>query len=249
MLTTKEHICADLSLSSDMQINWLKAVFAKPLPPLPTIPLLSSLRSTGTEWTCTKRRMLAGIITDYAYGLGYMLLAGVAYLIRDWRKLQLAISAPGFLLSFYIWWEIQLTSEYKICPAQTWKYTCISMSVLHVIIPHFLLFSTSLFDLSMPTRVLPHSARWLLANNRREEAIALLRKAALVNGRVLPPTVQVCVCVRFRITCFKNSVCDSARLYFYSHLSPVYSVISNKNLVLLQQQSHTNLTAFQITHQ
>lgn len=57
----------------------------------------------GTEWTCTKRRMLAGIITDYAFGLGYMLLAGIAYLIRDWRKLQLAISAPGFLLIFYIW--------------------------------------------------------------------------------------------------------------------------------------------------
>uniref|UniRef100_A0A3P9PXW0 Si:dkey-166k12.1 n=1 Tax=Poecilia reticulata TaxID=8081 RepID=A0A3P9PXW0_POERE len=97
----------------------------------------------GTEWTCTKRRMLAGIITDYTFGLGYMLLAGVAYLIRDWRKLQLAISAPGFLLIFYI-------------------------------------------------RVLPQSARWLLANDRREEAIALLRKAALVNGRVLPPAVQVC---------------------------------------------------------
>ncbi|KAM9340288.1 solute carrier family 22 member 13 [Symphorus nematophorus] len=96
----------------------------------------------GTEWTCTKRRMLAGIITDYAFGLGYMLLAGIAYLLRDWRKLQLAISAPGFLLIFYIW-------------------------------------------------VVPQSARWLLANNRREEAIALLRKAALVNGRVLPPTVQV----------------------------------------------------------
>lgn len=99
----------------------------------------------GTEWTCTKRRMLAGIITDYAFGFGYMLIAGVAYLIRDWRKLQLAISAPGFLLIFYIW-------------------------------------------------VLPHSARWLLANDRPEEAIALLRKAALVNGRVLPPTVQVDRC-------------------------------------------------------
>ncbi|XP_070840576.1 solute carrier family 22 member 6-B [Chaetodon trifascialis] len=96
----------------------------------------------GTEWTCTKKRMLAGIITDYAFGLGYMLLAGIAYLIRDWRKLQLAISAPGFLLIFYIW-------------------------------------------------VLPQSARWLLANDRRDEAIALLRKAALVNGRVLPATVQV----------------------------------------------------------
>ncbi|MED6295067.1 hypothetical protein CHARACLAT_027586, partial [Characodon lateralis] len=100
-----------------------------------------SLLVQCTEWTCTKRRMLAGIITDYTFGLGYMLLAGVAYLIRDWRKLQLAISAPGFLLIFYI-------------------------------------------------RVLPQSARWLLANDRTEEAIALLRKAALVNGRVLPPAVQ-----------------------------------------------------------
>ncbi|KAM3858637.1 LOW QUALITY PROTEIN: solute carrier family 22 member 6-B-like [Diretmus argenteus] len=99
----------------------------------------------GTEWTCTQRRMLAGIITDYAFGLGYMLLAGIAYLIRDWRKLQLAISAPTFLLIFYIW-------------------------------------------------VLPHSARWLLANDRREEAIVLLRKAALVNGQVLPPTLQVEMC-------------------------------------------------------
>ncbi len=52
----------------------------------------------------------------------------------------------------------------------------------------------SLFSLS-PVRVLPQSARWLLANDRREEAIALLRKAALVNGRVLPPAVQVCLCI------------------------------------------------------
>jgi len=47
--------------------------------------------------------MLAGVITDYFFGFGYILLAGVAYLIRDWRKLQLAISAPGFLFVFYIW--------------------------------------------------------------------------------------------------------------------------------------------------
>lgn len=58
---------------------------------------------TGTEWTGAKQRMLAGIITDYFFGFGYILLAGVAYFIRDWRKLQLAISAPGFLFIFYIW--------------------------------------------------------------------------------------------------------------------------------------------------
>ncbi|XP_037541974.1 organic cation transporter protein [Nematolebias whitei] len=57
----------------------------------------------GTEWTGPKHRMLAGIITDYFFGFGYILLAGVAYLIRDWRKLQLAISAPSFLFIVYIW--------------------------------------------------------------------------------------------------------------------------------------------------
>ncbi|XP_055732472.1 solute carrier family 22 member 6-B isoform X2 [Salvelinus fontinalis] len=103
------------------------------------------LWQTGTEWTCAQRRMLAGVFTDYFFGLGYMLIAGLAYLIRDWRKLQLAMSVPGFLFIFYIW-------------------------------------------------VLPQSARWLLANDRREEAIVLLRKAATVNGRVLPPTIQVDRC-------------------------------------------------------
>ncbi|KAK7133516.1 hypothetical protein R3I94_015408 [Phoxinus phoxinus] len=90
----------------------------------------------GTEWTGPKKRMLAGVITDYFFGFGYILLAGVAYLIRDWRKLQLAISVPGFLFVFYIW-------------------------------------------------VLPKSARWLMANKKHEEALNLIRKAALINGKPL----------------------------------------------------------------
>lgn len=40
-------------------------------------------------------------------------------------------------------------------------------------------------------RVVPQSARWLLTKDRKEEAIALLQKAARVNGRLLPPTLQV----------------------------------------------------------
>ncbi|XP_066533514.1 solute carrier family 22 member 13 isoform X2 [Hoplias malabaricus] len=90
----------------------------------------------GTEWTGPDQRMLAGIITDYFFGFGYIVLAGVAYLIRDWRKLQLAISAPGCTFFFYIW-------------------------------------------------VLPKSARWLMANGREKEALELIHKAALVNGRPL----------------------------------------------------------------
>ncbi|XP_024275667.1 solute carrier family 22 member 6-A [Oncorhynchus tshawytscha] len=96
----------------------------------------------GTEWTGSKHRMLAGIITDYFFGFGYITLAGLAYLIRDWRKLQLAISAPGFLFIFYIW-------------------------------------------------VLPKSARWLMANQRNEEAMDLIRKAALMNGKPLQEDIEI----------------------------------------------------------
>nr|XP_020492316.1 solute carrier family 22 member 6-A-like [Labrus bergylta] len=97
----------------------------------------------GTEWTGSRQRMLAGIITDYSFGFGYILLAGVAYLIRDWRKLQLAISAPGFLFIFYIW-------------------------------------------------VLPKSARWLMANDRQEEAWEVIRKAAQMNGNPLTKDLEMC---------------------------------------------------------
>ncbi|KAF3702479.1 Solute carrier family 22 member 6 Organic anion transporter 1 Renal organic anion transporter 1 [Channa argus] len=97
----------------------------------------------GTEWTGSSKRMLAGIITDYFFGFGYILLAGVAYLIRDWRKLQLAISAPGFLFVLYIW-------------------------------------------------VLPKSARWLMANDRKEEAWELIQRAAQMNGKPPPKDLEMC---------------------------------------------------------
>ncbi|XP_073711618.1 solute carrier family 22 member 6-A [Misgurnus anguillicaudatus] len=98
----------------------------------------------GTEWTGPKHRMLAGVITDYFFGFGYILLAGVAYLIRDWRKLQLAISAPGIVFVFYIW-------------------------------------------------VLPKSARWLMANQKHKEALDLIRKAALLNGKPLEESeIELC---------------------------------------------------------
>ncbi|XP_062343042.1 solute carrier family 22 member 13 isoform X2 [Osmerus eperlanus] len=108
----------------------LQTVFGVAVAFAPNFPVYVVLRFiVGTS--------ISGVIIN-----AFVLVAGIAFLIRDWRKLQLAISAPGFLLIFYIW-------------------------------------------------VLPNSARWLLANDRQEEAIALLRKAALVNGREFPPTVQV----------------------------------------------------------
>lgn len=41
-------------------------------------------------------------------------------------------------------------------------------------------------------RVLPKSARWLMANDRKEEAWELIQKAANVNGKPLPKDLEMC---------------------------------------------------------
>lgn len=40
--------------------------------------------------------------------------------------------------------------------------------------------------LYMSTRILPESARWLITQGRRKEAIKEIRKAAKINGRTVP---------------------------------------------------------------
>lgn len=41
-------------------------------------------------------------------------------------------------------------------------------------------------------RVLPKSARWLMANDRKEEAWEMIWKAAQMNGRPLPKDLEMC---------------------------------------------------------
>ncbi len=43
-------------------------------------------------------RVFAGIAIEYYWATGYILLAGLGYLIRDWVPLQLASSIPWITL-------------------------------------------------------------------------------------------------------------------------------------------------------
>ncbi|XP_010218784.1 PREDICTED: solute carrier family 22 member 6-like, partial [Tinamus guttatus] len=52
--------------------------------------------SLSLEWMPTRTRAIVGTCMGYCYTLGQFLLAGVAYSIRDWRRLQLAVSLPFF---------------------------------------------------------------------------------------------------------------------------------------------------------
>ncbi|XP_069866007.1 solute carrier family 22 member 20 [Dipodomys merriami] len=65
--------------------------------------ILNSL-SLVVEWMPTRGRTVAGILLGYSFTMGQLILAGVAYLIRPWRWLQFAVSAPFLIFFLYSWW-------------------------------------------------------------------------------------------------------------------------------------------------
>ncbi|KAI3374085.1 hypothetical protein L3Q82_022651, partial [Scortum barcoo] len=60
--------------------------------------------SLKVEWIPTKERTLVGTLTSFFFTFGQMILAGLAYWLRDWRKLQVVVCAPQFLFFAYSWW-------------------------------------------------------------------------------------------------------------------------------------------------
>lgn len=56
----------------------------------------------ATEYVGPKHRAMAGTFTWYFWTGALMMIALLAYLIRDWRKLSMITSAPGLLL--FIFW-------------------------------------------------------------------------------------------------------------------------------------------------
>ncbi|XP_036414234.1 solute carrier family 22 member 13b isoform X1 [Colossoma macropomum] len=57
----------------------------------------------GTEWCGTSKRALFTILSHCCYALGLMVLSGVAYGIRNWRILQIVLSAPVLTMAVYFW--------------------------------------------------------------------------------------------------------------------------------------------------
>ncbi|XP_008066537.1 solute carrier family 22 member 13-like [Carlito syrichta] len=56
-----------------------------------------------SEWVGTSWRTRILVLDQCAYALGQVALAGLAYLVRNWRLFQIAGTAPVFLLFFYFW--------------------------------------------------------------------------------------------------------------------------------------------------
>lgn len=60
----------------------------------------------GMELIGKAYRVFSGVTICYFFALGYVLLAGIAYLSRNWLYTQIAISAPAFLFLSYYWYEL-----------------------------------------------------------------------------------------------------------------------------------------------
>ncbi|XP_064207837.1 solute carrier family 22 member 6 [Anguilla rostrata] len=59
------------------------------------------------EWIPTHVRTVVGTGSGYCYTMGQLILAGMAYFIRDWRWLTLAVSLPYYIAFLYSWWFLE----------------------------------------------------------------------------------------------------------------------------------------------
>ncbi|MCI4386472.1 hypothetical protein PGIGA_G00062800 [Pangasianodon gigas] len=59
------------------------------------------------EWIPTRIRTVVGTATAYCYTTGQLILAAMAYNIRDWRWLTLAVSLPFYVFFLYSWWFLE----------------------------------------------------------------------------------------------------------------------------------------------
>ena len=57
----------------------------------------------GTELVGTSKRAFAGIAIRIFYSIGMMLLAVIAWLLREWSHIELAISVPPIIFLIYYW--------------------------------------------------------------------------------------------------------------------------------------------------
>ncbi|XP_076231195.1 organic cation transporter protein isoform X2 [Calliopsis andreniformis] len=59
--------------------------------------------TTLTEVASEKHRQWMGIAYNTGYATGIVIIPGVAYLLHEWRHIQLAISLPALLLLIHLW--------------------------------------------------------------------------------------------------------------------------------------------------
>ncbi|KAJ1147789.1 hypothetical protein NDU88_000648 [Pleurodeles waltl] len=86
----------------------------------------------SVEWVDVKHRTLAGCLTSLCWSIGNTFLSLVAYLIRDWRWLLVALTSPCILGIISIWWLPEsarwLLAKGKVKETYAYLLRCSSMN-------------------------------------------------------------------------------------------------------------------------
>ncbi|KAM9314905.1 solute carrier family 22 member 7a [Pholidichthys leucotaenia] len=86
----------------------------------------------GIEWTDVKHRTFTGTVMSLSWSVGNMVLALLAYFIRDWRHLMLAVTAPC-IAAIILWWWLPESARWlltngRVEEAQKYLIQCAKMN-------------------------------------------------------------------------------------------------------------------------
>ncbi|XP_076078144.1 organic cation transporter protein-like isoform X2 [Mytilus galloprovincialis] len=59
----------------------------------------------GMEIVGPSKRVWAGVVIEYFFAIGLVVLAGIAYAIREWKYIEIAVSVPSVFFLLY-WWLV-----------------------------------------------------------------------------------------------------------------------------------------------
>lgn len=97
-------VLTSVTLSESLLLPWAVGGCG-PRPPLAALPGAPLRCLSVVEWTTTRRRDVTMTLLGCTYSVGQMVLGALAFALRDWRALQLAVSTPFFAI-FLISWSV-----------------------------------------------------------------------------------------------------------------------------------------------
>uniref|UniRef100_A0A8D2Q2X2 Solute carrier family 22 member 8 n=1 Tax=Zosterops lateralis melanops TaxID=1220523 RepID=A0A8D2Q2X2_ZOSLA len=138
--------------------------------PLTRVPVSLAV----VEWIPTPYRAITVAITGFAYTLGQIILAGVAYAVPHWRWLQLSVSLPFFVFLLYSWWLAE-SARWLVLSGKAERAVKVLQRVATFNNPHL---DLSRFPLSQ-----------MLKSNMKEE-LAALKSSYTVSDLVRTPVIR-----------------------------------------------------------
>lgn len=124
------------------------------------------------EMVTGKWSSIIGTLDLLPLPIAYIIIAGIAYVTRNWRHLQFIVSIPWFGLLLF--WSVKKTNP------ELSHYSEVLWRIFSLI-----------WIFGEPFRhVLPESPRWLLAKGRVDELKKIIETAARWNKITLPPNYE-----------------------------------------------------------